>query len=200
MSPKLARSNRSSPGPCQPISAAARLPSMRPSIRATTACESPSSLTSAPARRELRSTPCSVGVTTISSSATKMSSGRGSKRTASRSADTRRAPKGIRVTSEAGQWGEQASRATARRSRRVPRRIAERAPEDSSHFVGTPADLARWLRLPTAKVLKYPRMFRDAEEWSNDHSGAWASLAIERVHNFPEAQESLTHRRAESAR
>jgi len=53
------------------------------------------------------------------------------------------------------------------------------ATEQSSHQVATPADLARWLCLrcsvgirgpdPEAPVLKSPRMFRDAEEWSEDH-------------------------------
>ena len=53
--------------------------------------------------------------------------------------------------------------------------------EHSSHLAASPADLVRWLRLPCAPVLKYPRMFRDAEEWSEDHSGARASLASKRA-------------------
>ena len=53
------------------------------------------------------------------------------------------------------------------------------------HLAATPADLVRWLRLPcvtprngwrTTPVLKSPRMFRDAEEWSQDHSGAHYAL------------------------
>jgi hypothetical protein len=51
----------------------------------------------------------------------------------------------------------------------------------SSHLDATPADLVRWLRLPCAPVLKSPRMFRDAEEWSQDHSGALANFASERA-------------------
>ena len=50
--------------------------------------------------------------------------------------------------------------------------IAERR-ENSSQLAMTPAELVRWLRLPSALVLKSPRMFRDAEEWwSFDHSAA----------------------------
>ena len=45
-------------------------------------------------------------------------------------------------------------------------------PDHSSHLAATPADLVRWLRLPCAPVLKYPRMFR---------SGARASLASKRA-------------------
>ena len=53
--------------------------------------------------------------------------------------------------------------------------------EQSSRLAATPVDLVRWLRLPCAPVLKSPRMFRDAEEWSTDHSGAQANFASKRA-------------------
>ena len=66
--------------------------------------------------------------------------------------------------------------------------------ENSSHHAAAPADdaeewskdhLVRWLRLPcvtprngwrTTPVLKSPRMFRDAEDWLENHSGAHYAL------------------------